>query len=313
MDFSCLRWVFFSWNCFSYDFNLSDSETALSVCQFQYCLANELEDCPNVPGKVHSILDCNSNVVQVLSTLVNFDNWVQRLVHAIWKGRERSAVTLCMSFVGKNSSSKWNANLSTDHWSAICKEWWAWEQSSVQNTDFPVNCCVASDKVLTVWLLLIYSSAIRLLNLLRSTRRRSFPLGLLCANMGVAYSKKSSTVNNPFLCIRANSTIRSSFKRTGIGRIWLYTAFLSFGVSFTLISVFIPISILCLAKMSWQSLRISSIACSSVSVKKISVQSNCLKNLIQDSVLSCGLNFSFPLSSISFLRLRVCIGVWSSG
>ena len=37
-----------------------------------------------------------------------------------------------------------------------------------------------------------------LLIFLRSTRRRSFPLGFLCANKGLEYSEKASTVMFPF-------------------------------------------------------------------------------------------------------------------
>ena len=57
----------------------------------------------------------------------------------------------------------------------------------------------------------------------------------------------------------------------------------------------------------------SSIACFSVSVRIVSVQSKRLRNLFRDSVLSCGLSFSLSLSSFNSLRIRVCIGVWSSG
>ena len=60
---------------------MSDSEVALLNCQFQSCLANTPEDCPNVPRKVRSISGCNSKIIHVLSTLVSFDNWVQVLAH----------------------------------------------------------------------------------------------------------------------------------------------------------------------------------------------------------------------------------------
>ena len=50
--------------------------------------------------------------------------------------------------------------------------------------------------------------AIRLLIFLRSTRRRNFPLGFLCANMELAYLGKGSSAIIPFLCIRANSLIQ---------------------------------------------------------------------------------------------------------
>ena len=131
--------------------------------------------------------------------------------------------------------------------------------------------------------------------------------------MGLAYLEKGSTVMIPYLCIRANSTIRSSFRWIGIGRFWLYTALSSLGVNFTLNSVFIPMSILCLANISWYSTRMSSIACCSISVRSVSVQSKRLRNLFRDSVLSCGLSCSLSLSSFSSLRIFVFIGVCSSG
>ena len=129
--------------------------------------------------------------------------------------------------------------------------------------------------------------------------------------MGLEYLEKGSTVMIPYLCIRASSTIRSSFRWIGIGRLWLYTDLSSLGVNYTLNSVFIPISILCLANMSWYSTRMSSIACFSVSVRSLSVQSKRLRNLFRDYVVSCGLSFYLSCSSISSLRILVCIGVWS--
>ena len=86
-------------------------------------------------------------------------------------------------------------------------------------------------------------------------------------------------------------------------------SFVVFGVNFTLNSVFIPISTLCLAKMSCYSTRISSIACFSISVRSASVQSNHLRKLFRNSVLSCGLSFSLSFSSFNSLRILVCIGL----
>ena len=65
-----------------------------------------------------------------------------------------------------------------------------------------------------------------------------FSVGLPCAIMGLAYLEKGSTVMVPSLCFRANSTIMSSFKWIGISRFWLQTALSSFGVIFTLNSVY---------------------------------------------------------------------------
>ena len=75
-------------------------------CQLQSCLANALEDCPNVLGKVLSIGDWNSNVVYVSGTLVSFEKWVQVLTHETWKGRHISTKSLCMSFISKSSAGK---------------------------------------------------------------------------------------------------------------------------------------------------------------------------------------------------------------
>ena len=77
---------------------------ALLDCQFQSRLANALENCPNAPGKVRSIIGCDANVVHVMGTLVSFDNWVQVLRLETLKSRHRSAKTLCKSFVGKGSA-----------------------------------------------------------------------------------------------------------------------------------------------------------------------------------------------------------------
>ena len=40
-----------------------------------------------------------------------------------------------------------------DCWSAIWRQWYAWQQSSLQNKFFPAICCSASVNVLTGWLL----------------------------------------------------------------------------------------------------------------------------------------------------------------
>ena len=74
-------------------------------CQFQCCLANALEDCSDVPGKVRSFIGCDSNVVYVLGTLISFDYWVQVLTHETSKSKHRSAKTLCESFLGKSFAS----------------------------------------------------------------------------------------------------------------------------------------------------------------------------------------------------------------
>ena len=84
---------------------------------------------------------------------------------------------------------------------------------------------------------------------LRSTNRRSFPFGFLCANIGLAYSLKRNVVVTPYLCSRDSSTTISSLRLIGAGRLWLYANLLSKGVSCTLNSVLVPMSKRCRAKM----------------------------------------------------------------
>ena len=78
-------------------------------------------------------------------------------------------------------------------------------------------------------------------------------------------------------------------------------------MSLTLNSVFIPMSILWLANISWYSSRMSSIAYFLLSVSNLFVQSNRFKNLIHESTSSFGFN-SFSCRSCSSLRIRVCVG-----
>ena len=80
----------------------------------------------------------------------------------------------------------------------------------------------------------------------------------------------------------------------------------SFVVNFTLNSVFIPISILCLVKISWHPTRISSHVFF-ISVSSLSVQSNRLRVLVFDFVLSFGFKFSFSFNLCISLRIRVSI------
>ena len=130
-------------------------------------------------------------------------------------------------------------------------------------------------------------------------RERNFPLGFRCAKMGLAYFDKGKTVIIPYLCMRVSSTIKSSFSWIGMGKLWLYTALSSFGVSLTLNSVFIPISILCLPSISWYSTKIFSTVYFSVSVSSVSVQSNRFRNFIRGSTSSFEFSFSFSCSSRS--------------
>ena len=54
---------------------------ALLEFLFQSHLVNALENCPNNPGNVGSIIGCDFKVVHLLSTLVNLDDWVQVVAH----------------------------------------------------------------------------------------------------------------------------------------------------------------------------------------------------------------------------------------
>ena len=87
-------------------FNLFDSKMALFHCQFQSCLQTTLEDWPNVPGEISSIVTCNSKIMHILSILVGFENWVQVIAHEASKNNHRSANTLRKAFAGKRSASK---------------------------------------------------------------------------------------------------------------------------------------------------------------------------------------------------------------
>ena len=53
----------------------------------------------------------------------------------------------------------------------------------------------------------------------RSTRSLSLPLGFRCANIGLAYLENGSVVIMPYLCMRANSTVRFSLRLMGTGRL----------------------------------------------------------------------------------------------
>ena len=52
---------------------------------------------------------------------------------------------------------------------------------------------------------------------LRSTSRRSFPFGFLCANIGLAYLLKGNVVIMPYLSSRVSSTRMSSLRLIGAG------------------------------------------------------------------------------------------------
>ena len=79
---------------------------ALFCSKFQPCLANALQEYPNVPDKIISIVGCLSKLVHILSKLVSLEHWFQVLTHEARKSRHRSAETLCEFSVRKSSASK---------------------------------------------------------------------------------------------------------------------------------------------------------------------------------------------------------------
>ena len=91
-----------------------------------------------------------------------------------------------------------------------------------------------------------------------STRSRNLPLGLRCAKMGLAYFENGRVVMIPYLCISANSTVRSSLRLMGTGRLCVYTGLSFLGVRHTLNWLFIPMSSRWRAKMSLNSFRVDS-------------------------------------------------------
>ena len=163
------------------------------------------------------------------------------------------------------------ASFATDRWSATCKQWFAWEQSGLQKKVIPAKCWTSSDKVSTGWLLLVWSPAVRPLIIIKSTSKRGFPLGFPWAKNWLAYLERGIAVIFPDIGIRARSKNKSPSKWLSVGRFCLHTAFSSFGVAFTLNSVFIPKSILPLAIMSWF---LTKIKWNPVSVNSVPLQSN---------------------------------------
>ena len=99
-------------------------------------------------------------------------------------------------------------------------------------------------------LLLMQSSEMRALIFRKSTRRRSFQLGLRWAKMGLAYFENGRVVMIPFLCFRASSTMRSFWRFMGTVKLCVYSGLSFLGVKHTLNCVFIPMSRRWRAKMA---------------------------------------------------------------
>ena len=74
----------------------------------------------------------------------------------------------------------------------------------------------------------------------RSTSTRSLPFGLRCAKIGLAYFEEGRVVIKPYLCFSANSTVKSSLKFIGTGKLCVYIGRSSKSVNFTLKLFFIP-------------------------------------------------------------------------
>ena len=114
----------------------------------------------------------------------------------------------------------------------------------MQTGVFPANGCFASKKVLTGCIKLISSFENRLLVFSKSTIRRQFQLGVLCATSLPANFENGTAVITLFLCLMVSPTIECSFSWSGSGKFWLYTTLSFFSMSFTLSSEFNSMSIL---------------------------------------------------------------------
>ena len=85
------------------------------------------------------------------------------------------------------------------------------------------------------------------------------PFGLRCAKIGLAYFEEGRVVIMPYLCFSANSTVKSSLKLIGTGKLCVYCGRSSYSINFTLKLLFIPMSSRWRAKISLY----STIVCSS--------------------------------------------------
>ena len=106
----------------------------------------------------------------------------------------------------------------TDRRPAICKHWFAWEQSKLLITSFPAICCAACVSVLLGYLLFMWFSDKTLVIFCKSTRRRSLPFSFLGAKLGLALMLNDRVVMIPNLCKNASSIVTSSSRLIGVGR-----------------------------------------------------------------------------------------------
>ena len=130
--------------------------------------------------------------------------------------------------------------------------------------------------------------------------------------MGLAYLENGCVVLIPYLCIKASSTVRSSLRLTGTGRLCVYTGFSFFGFNFTLKSLLMPMSRRWRAKISLYSIITSLSCCFSSPCMKESSLWNVLRKSSRDSLFSVWFNFSFCSNSLISLRMRFWMGVCSA-
>ena len=258
-------WSAFWWFSPQYEINLPKCKLVLFYCKFQSCFANVLEDCPKNPDKVRSNVGCNPKIVPVLSILVRFDNWVQALADETWERRHRSSETLCKAFGGKSSAGR--IQWEQFHWPSVR---YLQTVINLQKKDVPAKWWALSDKVLTgcFFNVVICNQGINLFWIHKETQ---FSVRFsLCKNR-TCVNGKWSTVVLSYLCIRANSTIRSSLRWIVIGRFWLLQPN-QFSVSVLSWTPSSSTSILCVAKLSLYSIIKSSTACFSACVTSVSTQ-----------------------------------------
>ena len=146
----------------------------------------------------------------------------------------------------------------------------------------------------------------------RFTNSLSLPLGLRCAKIGLAYLENGSVVFMPYLCMRASSTVRSSLRLIGTGRLSVCTGLSSCGVRLTLNYVLIPISSRWRAKMVLNSTFVSSNLSRSFPVISESVHLSMARNLLWDSSFAVGSSFSSSASSRNSFRILFWMSECSS-
>ena len=140
-----------------------------------------------------------------------------------------------------------------------------------------------------------------------------YRLGFISWKKGLAYILSGKVVIMPLLCSRPKSIVIASFSLIGFGRFWLSARNLSIDVNFTMKSLLIPLSNLCLENKYWISTGISWKAWCACLSNFESVQSILGKIWSRDAWLFCGFTCFSSCKLISFWSIRFCIGVcWVS-